>query len=71
VDLVHDTPWELNDQDYRFYKERYSQSMQKEWVEKSGLTQVTQATGQTLKVNAILVEPLLSGTTTAERSRAL
>ena len=54
--LAYDTPWELNDQDRKLYQERYQVSMKKEWLEKSGLTQVNQASANTLKVKAILVE---------------
>lgn len=54
--LAYDTPWELNDQDRKLYQERYQASMKKEWLDKSGLTQVNQASANTLKVKAILVE---------------
>lgn len=54
--LVYDTPWELNDQDRRFYQERYQLSMKKEWLAKSRLRQVDQASASTLRVKAILVE---------------
>lgn len=56
TNLAYDTPWELNDQDRKLYQERYQASMKKEWLEKSGLTQVNQASANTLKVKAILVE---------------
>lgn len=54
--IAYDTPWELNDQDRKFYQERYQSSMKTEWLDKSGLTQVNQASANTLKVKAILVE---------------
>ena len=54
--LAYDTPWELNDQDRKLYQERYQASMKKEWLDKAGLIQVNQASANTLKVKAILVE---------------
>lgn len=54
--FVSDTPWELNDQDRNFYQEKYIQAMKKEWLDKSGLTQVDQASGKTLRVKAVLKE---------------
>jgi len=71
INSVHDTPWELNDQDRRFYQERYSLSMQKEWFEKSGLMQTTQATAQTLKVKATLVEIAPLGSKDDSKGRPL
>lgn len=56
TNLAYDTPWELNDQDRKYYSERYLESMKKEWLDKSGLTQVDQVSAATLKVKAVLVE---------------
>lgn len=56
TNLAYDTPWELNDQDRKFYQERYQLSMKKQWLDKSGLTQVDQASANTLKVKATLLE---------------
>jgi Protein of unknown function (DUF3313) len=56
INLAYDTPWELNDQDRKFYQERYQLSMKKRWLDKSGLTQVDQASAATLKVKATLLE---------------
>jgi len=53
---IHDTPWELNDQDRKFFQECYQASMKKEWLAKSTLTQVKQTGSSTLKVKATLVE---------------
>lgn len=56
VGIAYDTPWELNDQDRKFYQERYLISMKKEWLDKTKLMQVNQVSANTLKVKAILVE---------------
>ncbi len=56
ISFVNDTPWELNDQDRNYYQEKYTQAMKKEWLDKSGLTQVDKATEQTLIVKAVLKE---------------
>ena len=56
TNLAYDTPWELNDQDRKYYSERYQDSMKKEWLDKSGLSQVDQVSAATLKVKATLLE---------------
>jgi Protein of unknown function (DUF3313) len=56
INLAYDTPWELNDQDRKFYQERYQLSMKKQWLDKSGLTKVDQASTSTVKVKATLLE---------------
>lgn len=56
ISFVNETPWELNDQDRNYYQEKYTQAMKKEWLDKSGLTQVDKATEQTLIVKAVLKE---------------
>lgn len=56
LNLAFDTPWELNDQDRKYYQERYQTAMKQQWLEKAGLTQVNEASANTIKVKATLVE---------------
>lgn len=56
ISFTNNRPWELNDQDRRYYQEKYSQAMKKEWLDKAGLTQVDQAVEKTLLVKAVLKE---------------
>lgn len=56
TNIAYDTPWELNDQDRKFYQERYQASMKKHWLGKSNLIQVENAGPSTLKVKATLLE---------------
>jgi Protein of unknown function (DUF3313) len=56
LNLAFDTPWELNDQDRKYYQERYQTAMKQQWLEKAGLTQVNEVSANTIKVKATLVE---------------
>ncbi len=56
MSMINSKPWALNDQDHRYYQEKYLQAMQKQWLDKSGLKQVNQASATTLKVKGSLLE---------------